>query len=329
MSILLDVKDLRVDLPTEHGTLHAVRGIDFQVRRGEMLCLVGESGCGKSMTSLALMGLLPRKAQRSATHIRFDGIDLQQLPERKMADLRGRRMAMIFQDPMTSLNPSYTLGNQLCEALLQHRHVSHAEARDRAIYLLHRTGIKNAEDRMRQYPHQLSGGLRQRVMIAMALMCEPDLIIADEPTTALDVTIQAQILRMIRELQQEFGSAVVFITHDLGVVARIADRVAVMYAGEIVETAPVAQLFSRPSHPYTRGLLNCIPVRGKTPPGSRLAAIPGVVPSLVGQVQGCAFRNRCPQAHDACEQLPPNVAIQAGHYARCNSVHSDGAEVAA
>ncbi|SDX23193.1 peptide/nickel transport system ATP-binding protein [Collimonas sp. OK242] len=329
MNTLLDVKDLRVDLPTEHGMLHAVRGIDFQVRRGEMLCLVGESGCGKSMTSLALMGLLPRKAQRSAAHIRFDGIDLQQLPERKMADLRGQRMAMIFQDPMTSLNPSYTLGNQLCEALLQHRQVSYAEARDRAIYLLHRTGIKNAEDRMRQYPHQLSGGLRQRVMIAMALMCEPDLIIADEPTTALDVTIQAQILRMIRELQKEFGSAVVFITHDLGVVARIADRVAVMYAGEIVETAPVAQLFARPSHPYTRGLLNCIPVRGKTPPGSRLAAIPGVVPSLVGPVQGCAFRNRCPQAHDGCEQLPPNVAIQDAHYARCNSVHPHGAEVAA
>jgi peptide/nickel transport system ATP-binding protein len=166
-------------------------------------------------------------------------------------------------------------------------------------------------------------------MIAMALMCEPDLIIADEPTTALDVTIQAQILRMIRELQREFGSAVVFITHDLGVVARIADRVAVMYAGEIVETAPVAQLFARPSHPYTRGLLNCIPVRGKTPPGSRLAAIPGVVPSLVGPVQGCAFRNRCPQAHDGCEQLPPNVAIQDAHYARCNSVHPHGAEVAA
>jgi peptide/nickel transport system ATP-binding protein len=329
MNTLLDVKDLRVDLPTEHGMLHAERGIDFQVRRGEMLCLVGESGCGKSMTSLALMGLLPRKAQRSAAHIRFDGIDLQQLPERKMADLRGQRMAMIFQDPMTSLNPSYTLGNQLCEALLQHRQVSYAEARDRAIYLLHRTGIKNAEDRMRQYPHQLSGGLRQRVMIAMALMCEPDLIIADEPTTALDVTIQAQILRMIRELQKEFGSAVVFITHDLGVVARIADRVAVMYAGEIVETAPVAQLFARPSHPYTRGLLNCIPVRGKTPPGSRLAAIPGVVPSLVGPVQGCAFRNRCPQAHDGCEQLPPNVAIQDAHYARCNSVHPHGAEVAA
>ena len=243
MSTLLEVKNLRVDLPTPAGLLHAVRGIDFEVKRGEMLCLVGESGCGKSMTSLALMGLLPARAQRHAEHIRFDGIDLQQLRPRQMAALRGERIAMIFQDPMTALNPSYTLGNQLCEALLQHRSVSHAQAHARAIYLLQRTGITNAEDRMRQYPHQLSGGLRQRVMIAMALMCEPDLIIADEPTTALDVTIQAQILRMIRELQREFGTAVLFITHDLGVVSRIADRVAVMYAGEVVETAAVAPLF--------------------------------------------------------------------------------------
>ena len=317
MSVLLDIKNLRVDLPTENGTLHAVRGIDFQVRRGEMLCLVGESGCGKSMTSLALMGLLPRKAVRSADRLDFDGIGLQTLPERKMADLRGNRMAMIFQEPMTSLNPSYTLGNQLCESLLQHARVSHSQARERAVYLLERAGISNAGERLRQYPHQLSGGLRQRVMIAMALMCEPDLIIADEPTTALDVTIQAQILQLIRELQQEFGTAVVFITHDLGVVARIADRVAVMYAGEVVETAPVAELFAHPRHPYTRGLLNCIPVRGKTPPGSRLASIPGVVPSLVGEVRGCAFRNRCSQAHDACAETPPQRDFGSGHLARC------------
>jgi peptide/nickel transport system ATP-binding protein len=329
MSTLLEVKNLRVDLPTPAGMLHAVRGIDFEVKRGEMLCLVGESGCGKSMTSLALMGLLPARAQRHADHIRFDGIELQQLPPRQMAALRGERIAMIFQDPMTALNPSYTLGNQLCEAMLQHRSVSHAQARARAIYLLQRTGISNAEDRMRQYPHQLSGGLRQRVMIAMALMCEPDLIIADEPTTALDVTIQAQILRMIRELQREFGTAVLFITHDLGVVSRIADRVAVMYAGEVVETAAVAPLFEHPSHPYTRGLLNCIPVRGKTAPGSHLAAIAGVVPSLVGAISGCAFRNRCALAHDACEHTQPEVAVQAGHYARCNLARALEAEVPA
>ncbi|WP_343742879.1 ABC transporter ATP-binding protein [Herbaspirillum huttiense] len=320
MSILLDVKNLKVDLPTENGMLHAVRGIDFQVRKGEMLCLVGESGCGKSMTSLALMGLLPRKAQCSADHILFDGADLNTMSERQRMQLRGKRMSMIFQEPMTSLNPAYTLGNQLCEAMLQQPGVTRGEARDRALYLLHRTGISNAEDRLRQYPHQLSGGLRQRVMIAMSLMCSPDLIIADEPTTALDVTIQAQILRMIRELQQEFGTAVIFITHDLGVVSRIADRVAVMYAGQVVETSGVAQLFAQPRHPYTRGLLNCIPVRGKTLPGSRLQAIPGVVPSLVGEVSGCAFRNRCTLADSGCEQDPPMVQ-QGGpglpHEARC------------
>ena len=317
MTVLLDVKNLRVDLPTERGLLHAVRGIDFQVRRGEMLCLVGESGCGKSMTSLALMGLLPRKAQRSADRLRFDGVDLLGLPERGMAALRGARIAMIFQEPMTSLNPSYTLGDQLCEALRAHRKVSAAQARERAVYLLERAGVPQAPQRLRQYPHQLSGGLRQRVMIAMALMCGPDLIIADEPTTALDVTIQAQILRLIRELQQEFGTAVVFITHDLGVVARIADRVAVMYAGEVVETAPVGELFARPSHPYTRGLLSCIPVRGKTAPGSRLRTIPGVVPSLVGPVSGCAFANRCSEVREACAQTPPQVLLDAQHAVRC------------
>jgi peptide/nickel transport system ATP-binding protein len=327
--VLLDVKNLRVDLPTERGLLHAVRGIDFQVRRGEMLCLVGESGCGKSMTSLALMGLLPRKAQRSADHIRFAGQDLQQLREREMARLRGARIAMIFQEPMTSLNPSYTLGDQLCEALRAHRKVSAAQARERAVYLLERAGVPQAAERLGQYPHQLSGGLRQRVMIAMALMCEPELIIADEPTTALDVTIQAQILRLIRELQQEFGTAVVFITHDLGVVARIADRVAVMYAGQIVETAPVAELFARPTHPYTRGLLGCIPVRGKTLPGSRLQSIPGVVPSLIGPVEGCAFANRCPQAQALCQQTPLSVPLNERHEVRCVSARPDVATLIA
>jgi peptide/nickel transport system ATP-binding protein len=323
---LLDVKNLRVDLPTERGLLHAVRGIDFHVNRGEMLCLVGESGCGKSMTSLALMGLLPRKAQRTADHIRFDGVDMQTLPEKGMTALRGARMAMIFQEPMTSLNPSYTLGDQLCEALRAHRPVTAAEARDRAVHLLERAGVPQAADRMRQYPHQLSGGLRQRVMIAMALMCGPDLIIADEPTTALDVTIQAQILRLIRELQQEFGTAVVFITHDLGVVARIADRVAVMYAGEVIETAPVGELFARPTHPYTRGLLNCIPVRGKTLPGSHLQAIPGVVPSLVGEVRGCAFANRCAMVQPACAETPPYVALNDRHAVRCVHAQAEMAE---
>ncbi|MFQ3786371.1 ABC transporter ATP-binding protein [Halomonas sp. A29] len=315
---LLTVKELRVDLPVDAGTLHAVRGIDFHVERGEMLCLVGESGCGKSMTSLALMGLLPRRARITAESLCFDGNELLGLTERARSDLRGARMAMIFQEPMTALNPAYTLGNQLCEALRRHRRVSRREAHERAVYLLDRVGISAAAERMEQYPHQLSGGLRQRVMIAMALMCEPDLIIADEPTTALDVTIQAQILRLLRDLQREFGTAVIFITHDLGVVARIADRVAVMYAGEVIETATAEALFAAPSHPYTQGLLNCIPAPGKTPPGSRLQAIPGVVPSLVGAVEGCAFRNRCPLAEAECATAPLPARVGAGHVARCH-----------
>lgn len=315
--ILLEVKNLRVDLPTPRGMLHAVRGIDFSVRRGEMLCLVGESGCGKSMTSLALMDLLPRKAIRTADHMRFKGHDLQTMTPRQRAAMRGDEMAMIFQEPMTSLNPAFTLGNQLCETLLAHRKVSMSTARDRAVWLMERVGIPMAADRLNQYPHQLSGGLRQRIMIAMALMCEPELIIADEPTTALDVTIQAQILRMLRELQQEFGTAVIFITHDLGVVARIADRVSVMYAGQIVETAPVMPLFHQPQHPYTRGLLDCIPVQGKTMPGQPLRAIPGVVPSLVGPQQGCAFFNRCSRCTDACRRDIPYIDVTDGHAVRC------------
>ncbi|ATO31391.1 Oligopeptide transport ATP-binding protein OppD [Dickeya dianthicola] len=315
--IVLEVKNLRVDLATPRGTLHAVRGIDFSVRRGEMLCLVGESGCGKSMTSLALMDLLPRNAVRRADTLRFRDADLLSLSPRERRALRGSRMAMIFQEPMTSLNPSFTLGDQLCETLLAHRKVSKAEARERAVYLMERVGIPMAADRLRQYPHQLSGGLRQRIMIAMALMCGPELIIADEPTTALDVTIQAQILRMLRELQQEFGTAVVFITHDLGVVARIADRVAVMYAGQVVETAPVMELFHQPCHPYTRGLLECIPIAGRTVPGEPLQAIPGVVPSLIGPQQGCAFSNRCNQCHARCAQEPPYVAVTSQHTVRC------------
>ena len=326
---LLEVKNLQVDLPTERGTLHAVRGVDFHIERGETLCIVGESGCGKSMTSLALMDLLPRGAVRRADRIAFNGVELQGINAGAMARLRGQNMAMIFQEPMTSLNPSFTLGNQLCEALQQHRRVSAAEARDRALYLLARVGISNGADRLRQYPHQLSGGLRQRIMIAMALMCGPELIIADEPTTALDVTIQAQILRLIKELQKEFGTAVLFITHNLGVVARIADRVAVMYAGEIVETAPTAQLFAHPSHPYTQGLLSCVPVRGKTLPGSRLAAIAGVVPNLVGDISGCAFRNRCPHAQPACAATPPNRLVHCAHLARCVRAEEYAVEVAA
>ena len=300
--VVLDVQGLHVDIRTTAGTVHPVRDVSFQVRRGETLCIVGESGCGKSMTSLAIMGLLPRAAVRSARAMDFLGEDLARTGRKRINDLRGDRMAMVFQEPMTALNPAYTIGEQLIEHYRHHRGASVAEAQARAVELLEKVGIASAGERLRQYPHQLSGGLRQRVMIAMALMCAPELLIADEPSTALDVTIQAQILRLLADLQKELGIAMVLITHDLGVVARIADRVAVMYAGQVVEEGTAAEIFARPQHPYTRGLLACIPVPGRTAPGSRLGSIPGVVPSLTGELRGCAFRERCPHAHAACTQ---------------------------
>ncbi|HJS33782.1 MAG TPA: ABC transporter ATP-binding protein [Alphaproteobacteria bacterium] len=299
---LLAVEDLRVDIPTPAGVLHAVRGVDLMVEHGETLCLVGESGCGKSLTALALMDLLPGKARRTARRFLFAGADLLATRARRMEDLRGNRLSMIFQEPMTSLNPSYTVGNQLEEALLRHRKTSRAAARGRAIELLEKVGITGAETRLRQYPHQLSGGLRQRVMIAMALMCGPDLIIADEPTTALDVTIQAQILHLLAELRRELKMAMILITHDLGVVARVADRVAVMYAGQIVEQGPVGAVYGRPLHPYTQGLMRCIPIPGRTRRGEKLGVIPGMVPTPIGDLAGCQFRNRCPYAHDECSR---------------------------
>ena len=316
---ILDVEDLSVSIPVASGMLNPVQSISLHVERGETLCIVGESGCGKSLTSLAIMDLLPKKAVRTATRIELAGEDLSRARETQMADLRGNRMSMIFQEPMTSLNPAYTVGNQLIEAMRRHKPVSQAEARNRAIFLLEKVGITAAASRLGQYPHQLSGGLRQRVMIAMALMCGPDLIIADEPTTALDVTIQAQILHLLAELQDEFDMGLILITHDLGVVARIADRVAVMYAGQIVEAGTAEQVFTAPHHPYTRGLLECIPVPGKTEPGAPLGAIPGIVPSLIGEMMGCHFASRCPLAHGACRTS--DIAMRDGsgngHCYRC------------
>ncbi|MCC7271963.1 MAG: ABC transporter ATP-binding protein [Alphaproteobacteria bacterium] len=318
MSAILEVRDLRVEIPIATGTLVPVRGVSFQVERGKTLCIVGESGCGKSLTSLAIMNLLPKRAKRTAGQLALAGADLQGVDERAMADLRGNKMAMIFQEPMTSLNPAYTIGNQLEEAYLRHRRATRAEARERAVYLLEKVGITAAGSRLRQYPHQLSGGLRQRVMIAMALMCGPDLIIADEPTTALDVTIQAQILHLLASLQREFHMGVMLITHDLGIVARVADRVAVMYAGEIVETGTVHEVFASPLHPYTQGLLRCIPVPGKTRRGEHLGSIPGVVPALFGEATQCSFANRCPHAMPACTAAPiPLTAIGADRAYRC------------
>ena len=315
---LLQVDGLRVDIPTPAGLLHAVRGVDLALERGETLCLVGESGCGKSLTALALMGLLPATARRSARQLSFLGEDLLRAGESRMADLRGDRVAMVFQEPMTSLNPAWSLGNQLEEVWLRHRGGPRRVARERAVHLLERVGIRAAASRLGQYPHELSGGLRQRVMIAMALMCDPALILADEPTTALDVTVQAQILRILKDLQREFGMGLLLITHDLGIVARIADRVAVMYAGEIVEQAPVSHLFANAAHPYTRGLLDCIPVPGKVRPGEALGTIPGLVPAPIGELRGCQFRNRCPQALDVCASIDFPLKVLNGEAAlRC------------
>lgn len=317
MDHLLSIENLSVEIPVAAGLLKPVRGISLDLKKGETLCIVGESGCGKSLTSLALMDLLPKTARRRAARLEFAGQDLRDLPERGMSDLRGNKMSMIFQEPMTSLNPAYTIGDQLMEGMIRHKNITRSEARDRAIFLLEKVGITAAASRLRQFPHQLSGGLRQRVMIAMSLMCGPDLIIADEPTTALDVTIQAKILHMMKDLQAEFGMAMIFITHDLGVVARIADKIAVMYGGIFVETGSASQIFSAPLHPYTKGLLSCIPVPGKTERGSKLGAIPGVVPSLIGGVDGCGFRTRCPFAVDGCAKEPELIARDPGHACRC------------
>ena len=318
MSALLEVDALSVEIPVSAGPLRAVREVSFSLERGETLCLVGESGCGKSLTALALMGLLPRRAVRRAHRLAFEGRDLLSLDERAMSDLRGDRVAMVFQEPMTALNPVYTIGNQLVETLLRHRPMSGSAARDRAVEHLERVGIPAAASRLGHYPHQLSGGLRQRVMIAMALLCEPDLLIADEPTTALDVTLQAQILALVARLQRELGLALLLITHDLGIVAHVARRVAVMYAGEVVETGSVAEVLTAPRHPYTQGLLACVPVPGKMAPDAPLGTIPGIVPSLIGEIAGCAFRERCPQAVEACAgRHPEPVPLGPGRAARC------------
>lgn len=299
---VLTVENLSVDIDVPAGVLHAVSGVSLHVDKGETLCIVGESGCGKSITSLAIMDLLPGKAQLTADRLELEGTDLLSLSEKQYAALRGNQMGMIFQDPMTSLNPVYRIGEQLEEVYRQHGKGGRKEARERAAYLLDKVGIIAPDERLAQYPHQLSGGLRQRMMIAMTLMCDPTLVIADEPTTALDVTMQAQTLRLLKSLQTEFQMGMILITHDLGVVARMADRVMVMYAGYVVETGTVDEVFDRPVHPYTQGLLQCIPVPGRTAATGRLGSIKGIVPALVGDLEGCMFRNRCDYVNEACKR---------------------------
>jgi peptide/nickel transport system ATP-binding protein len=309
MNAILEIEALHVRFGE---AAEPVCGVSLTLERGETHCLVGESGCGKSLTALSVMNLLPRGATRSAEALRFQGQDLLSLSPRRMARLSGDRLAMIFQEPMTSLNPAYTIGSQMTEVLRRHRALSRAAARERAASMLARVGVDPPEHRLAQYPHQLSGGLRQRVMIAMALLCEPELLVADEPTTALDVTAQAQVLRLLAGLKRELGLAVLLITHDLGVVARVADRVSVMYAGEIAESAPVASLFAAPTHPYTKGLLAAVPVPGKVRRGAPLGAIPGTVPRLAPGFVGCAFRDRCAEAIPVCAAAIARQAITEG-----------------
>jgi len=308
---LLEVKDLKVSFRTEDGLVRAVDGITFSVDEGEVVGIVGESGSGKSVTMMSVMRLINDPNAIYEGEILYKGRNLMGVSQDAMRQVRGEEIAMIFQDPMTSLNPVYTVGWQIEEQLNEHNDLNKGQARQRAIALLTQVGIPKPEQRIDDYPHQFSGGMRQRVMIALALSCNPDLLIADEPTTALDVTIQAQILELIKNLKQEFGSAVVLITHDLGVVADVADRILVMYAGRIVEEGNKEQIFYDPQHPYTWGLLGSI-ARLDRPRARRLTAIAGQPPSLINRPQGCSFRPRCPQAFDRCRAEDPQLTTKVG-----------------
>ena len=314
---LLEVRGLEIHFASAEGDVRAVDGVSLALEPGRTLGLVGESGCGKSVTALAIMGLVPSPPGRIVGgEVIFEGQDLRRLSPAQMRELRGNHIAMIFQEPMTSLNPAFTVGEQIAEAIQRHKRVGRGEARERAIKMMRRVRIPAAEERYDDYPHKLSGGMRQRVMIAMALSCGPTLLIADEPTTALDVTIQAQILDLMRELHAEFGTAIIMISHDLGVIAEIADEVAVMYAGKIVEQAPVAALFDEPQHPYTIGLLGALPKLRDDK--ARLATIEGAVPNLMALPEGCAFHPRCPFADAECRTVEPRLrALGPRHLVAC------------
>lgn len=316
MEKILEVKNLHVTFTTYGGTVQAVRGVDFHLNKGETLAIVGESGCGKSVTSNAIMRLIPNPPGKiTAGNIKFKGKDLTKISEKQMRSVRGVDISMIFQDPMTALNPTLTIGTQLIEGLKQHRKLSDNEAKKRALEMMELVGIPNPVERMKQYPHQFSGGMRQRIVIAIALICEPELLIADEPTTALDVTIQAQILELFEKIQEVTGVSIILITHDLGVVAKIADRIAVMYAGKIIETGTKRDIFYNPEHPYTKGLLNSVPrldMKGKLKP------IDGTPPDLFSPPQGCPFTARCPFAMEVCNKVyPESTAISDSHTVDC------------
>jgi peptide/nickel transport system ATP-binding protein len=316
---LLEVTDLRTHFRTDDGIVRAVDGVSFEVEKGKTLGIVGESGSGKSVTCLTIMGLNAKRNTISSGQAVFKGEDLLSMPKRRLRDIRGNDIAMIFQDPMTSLNPVHTIGRQLVEAIKLHRDTTSRQARARALELLKAVGIPRAERRMDDYPHQFSGGMRQRVMIAMALLNDPDLLIADEPTTALDVTTQAQILELMNRLQREFGSAIIIITHDLGVVAETADDVVVMYAARIVERAPVNNLFNRPHMPYTWGLLGSLPRLDADT--ERLTQIPGQPPSLLNPPRGCRFHPRCPYVMNVCKEQEPElrpISDDPGHLQACH-----------
>ena len=323
MPPLLSVENLRVHFATRSGVVRAVDGLSFEIGAGETLAIVGESGCGKSVTSLSILRLLDEPPAKLAGDIVFEGRSLVDLDEAEMRKIRGNQISMVFQEPMTSLNPLLTIGRQLTEPIVLHQGLRHAEARARAVDMLSLVGIASPERRMSEYPHQLSGGMRQRVMIAIAIACNPKILVADEPTTALDVTIQAQILDLMRGLQARIGSAILLITHDLGVVAEMAQRVVVMYAGRKVEDASVEEIFDNPRHPYTRGLLGAIPHLGSSTDESaaqqRLTEIPGAVPSLIAPQSGCLFAGRCPRVRDVCRRIAPALReVAAGHVSACH-----------
>jgi peptide/nickel transport system ATP-binding protein len=325
---LLEVENLQTHFRTPDGVNRAVDGISFHVNQGETLAVVGESGCGKSVTAMSILRLVPEPPAKIAGAIRFQGKELLALSEREMRAIRGNDISMIFQEPMTSLNPVLTVGRQLSETLRLHEHLNRGAADARAVEMLTLVGIPEPHRRLSEYPHQLSGGMRQRVMIAIALACNPKLLIADEPTTALDVTIQAQILDLMKDLKRRVGAAIVLITHDLGIVAEVAERVMVMYAGRKLEEASVGALFRTPRHPYTQGLLGAVPKLGSSLTGgaSKLAEIPGLVPDLKQRIRGCIFASRCPHATELCRQVAPALERKAhGHLAACHYAPKEAA----